>query len=210
MDDAARIDALRAGDEEAFAALVEEQSPRMLRMARAYVKDASAAEDVVQEAWLAALQGLDRLEGRSSLPTWLLGIVINLARTRARKDARALPFSSVGPADEEDDGWPAIGEARFRSAGDPWAGHWAIAPAPWPEEALDRAETARLIESAIAALPEQQRAVITLRDVIGAPAEEVRNALGITDTNQRVLLHRARTKVRAAIEAELGTLEKLP
>ena len=205
MDDAARIEALRAGDERAFAALVEEQSPRMLRMARAYVRDAGAAEDVVQEAWLAALKGLDRFEGRSSLATWLLGIVINLARTRARRDARALPFSSVGP--EQDDGWPAIGEARFRPAGDRWAGHWAIAPAPWPEEALERAETARLIESAIAALPEQQRAVITLRDVIGAPAEEVRNALGITDTNQRVLLHRARTKVRAAIEAELGTLE---
>lgn len=209
MDDAARIDALRAGDEEAFAALVEEQSPRMLRMARAYVKDPGAAEDVVQEAWLAALQGLDRFEGRSSLPTWLLGIVINLARTRARKDARSLPFSSVGP-EEDDDGWPAIGEARFRPPGDARAGAWAIAPAPWPEEALDRAETARLLESAIAALPEQQRAVITLRDVIGAPAEEVRNALGISDTNQRVLLHRARTKVRAAIEAELGTLEKLP
>jgi RNA polymerase sigma-70 factor (ECF subfamily) len=182
--DARRLAALRAGDEHVFAQLVEDLGPRMLVLARAYVDGAALAEEAVQEAWIVVLRSLDRFQGRSALSTWILGIVVNVARRRGVREARSRPFSSIG-ADEPRG----------------WAGHWAIAPAPWPERALEAAEAERLIRRAIAALPETQRAVITLRDLVGCAPGETCDALGITDANQRVLLHRARTKVRAALEA---------
>jgi RNA polymerase sigma-70 factor, ECF subfamily len=198
------LDALRTGDERAFAALVDDLSPGMLRMARAYVRTDAAAEEVVQEAWLAVVQGLDRFEGRSTLRTWILGIVINLARGRGARDARSVPFASL----PDDDDQPAIGPERFLPPGhEQWPGHWAIAPAPWPDRALETAETLATLRAAVAALPEAQRAVITLRDVVGCNAEETCDALGVSDGNQRVLLHRARTRVRAALEAAFGATE---
>jgi RNA polymerase sigma-70 factor (ECF subfamily) len=200
------IDALRARDERAFAALVDELSPGMLRLARHYVRTHGAAEEVVQEAWLAVVQGLDRFEGRSALRTWIFGIVINIARRRGVHDARSVPFASLAGEGDE----PAIGPERFLPADhERWPGHWAIAPAPWPEHALETAEALDVIHQTVAALPEAQRAVITLRDIVGCSAEETCNALGLSDTNQRVLLHRARTRVRAALEAAFDATERI-
>jgi RNA polymerase sigma-70 factor, ECF subfamily len=199
------LDALRAGDERAFAALVDDLSPGMLRMARTYVRTDGTAEEVVQEAWLAVVKGLDRFEGRSTLQTWIFGIVINIARGQGVRDARSVPFASLLDDDE-----PAIGPERFLPPEhEQWPGHWAIAPAPWPDRALETAEAMATLRAAVAALPEAQRAVITLRDIVGCSAEETCNALGLSDTNQRVLLHRARTRVRAALEAAFGATERL-
>jgi RNA polymerase sigma-70 factor (ECF subfamily) len=203
--EAAFLAALRAGDERAFAQLVDDLSPRMLKMARVYLEGESAAEDAVQEAWIVVVQGLGRFEGRSTLTTWVLGIVVNTARGRARKEARTRPFSSLEPDDS-----PGLEPERFLPEDhDRWPGHWAIAPTPWPEQALETAEAGRLIRGAVAELPEYQRAVITLRDMIGCTPEETCNALAVTDTNQRVLLHRARTRVRAALEAAFDATEDL-
>jgi RNA polymerase sigma-70 factor (ECF subfamily) len=202
--DAARVAALLAGDERAFALLVDELSPRMLKMARVYLADA-AAEDAVQEAWLVVLRGLDGFEGRSALATWVLGIVVNTARARGRKEARTRPFSSL-----ESDDSSGLDPERFLPADhERWPGHWAIAPTPWPEEALESAEARRVVREAVAGLPESQRAVITLRDMVGCTPQETCNALGLTDTNHRVLLHRARTRVRAALEAAFDATEDL-
>jgi RNA polymerase sigma-70 factor (ECF subfamily) len=201
--DAVRLATLRAGDERAFTELVDEFSPRMLGLARVYLATAASAEDAVQESWIVVLRSLDRFEQRSSLSTWILGIVVNVARARARHESRSRPFSSFGSDDD-----PVIDPDRFLPADhDRGPGHWAIAPAPWPEGALETAEAVRVIRESVAALPETQRAVITLRDMIGCTAEETCNTLGVTDTNQRVLLHRARTKVRAALEAAFDVIE---
>ena len=195
--DAARIAALRAGDERAFAELVDQLSPRMLKLARAYTAGQDTAEESVQEAWIVVLRTLDRFEARSKLSTWIFGIVVNVARARGRRESRSRPFSSLSRDNES-----IIDPDRFLPPDhDRWPGHWAIAPAPWPERALESAETARVIHDTVAALPELQRAVITLRDMIGCTPQETCNTLGLTDTNHRVLLHRARTKVRAAVEA---------
>jgi RNA polymerase sigma-70 factor (ECF subfamily) len=185
-------------DERAFEALVDELSPGMLRMARGYVRTESAAEEVVQEAWLAVVTGLDGFEGRSSLRTWVLGIVINIARRRGVRDARVVPFAALAAE-------PAVDPARFLPADhDRWPGHWAIPPEPWPEAALETAEAIAALRAAVDALPDAQRAVVILRDIVGCTAEETCNALGLSDTNQRVLLHRGRSRVRAALEDALG------
>jgi RNA polymerase sigma-70 factor, ECF subfamily len=192
---------LRAGDEEAFAEVLSAWSPSMLRVARAHVSTRASAEEVVQETWLAVIAGLDRFEGRSSLRTWVFSILLNKAKTRGVTEKRTLPFSALGP---EDDG-PTVDPSRFQGHGDPHPGGWRpeAAPSAWvpsPEDAVVAAEVRRLLAEAIDALPPRQRVVVTLRDVQGLTSAEVSEVLEITPENQRVLLHRARAKVRAALE----------
>ena len=197
------LEALRAGDEAAFAQLVREYQPSLVRVARIYVSTQAAAEEVAAETWLAVLNGLDRFEGRSSLKTWIFRILTNIAKTRAQRDGRTLPFSALQDPGRVPEA--ALDADRFLDPEHPrWPGHWAVRPEPWPEDALVAAETQAVVAEAIEALPPVQRAVISLRDVEGWSSEEVRNALELSETNQRVLLHRARSKVRRALESYLG------
>ena len=191
-DESSLVAALRAGDERAFSRLVEAHTPGMRRLALTYVRTSSLADDVVQEAWLGVLKGLDGFQGRSSLRTWIYRIVANIARTRAVREARTTPFSSF----EHEEG-PSVDPERFDRGG-----HWSAPPEPW--RAVLDAEARGLVDQAIAALPDVQRRVITLRDVEGWSSEDVCNVLELSETNQRVLLHRARSKVRAALEAYLA------
>jgi len=201
-DDAQLVDALRRRDEAAFAALIDRYHATLLRLAQLYVADRAAAEEVVQDTWLGVLKGIDRFEGRSSFKTWLFRILTNLAKTRGVRDSRSLPLSALFDADT-DPFEPSVSPDHFQPPGSEWAGHWLIAPHPWneqPEDHLLSQEVLAQTRSAIAALPPAQREVITLRDIDGWTSDEVCNALGITETNQRVLLHRARAKVRAALD----------
>jgi RNA polymerase sigma-70 factor (ECF subfamily) len=204
-DELEQLAALRAGDERAFAALVERHHGAMVRHASMYVPSRSVAEEVVQEAWLAVLDGLDRFEGRSSLKTWMFRIVTHKALTRGAREHRSVPFSSLfDPATDE--GEPAVDPERFFSPRPGQPGHWSDPPRRWegvPEERLLSRETLSHVGTAIQALPPSQREVIVLRDVEGWTSQEVCNVLDITETNQRVLLHRARSKVRRALEAYL-------
>ena len=196
------LEALRAGDEEAFAALVREYHPSLVRVARMYVSTQAAAEEVAQETWLAVLNGLDRFEGRSSLKTWIFRILTNIAKTKAVRDGRTLPFSALQDPGRVPEA--AVDADRFLDPEHPrWPGHWVVKPVAWPEEALVAAETRERLAEAIEALPATQRAVISLRDIEGWSSEEVRNALDLSETNQRVLLHRARAKVREALDSYL-------
>lgn len=180
-------------------ALVRRHHAPMVRVAQIYVSRRDIAEEVVQEAWVGVLKGLDRFEGRSSLKTWLFRIVANVAKTRAVREGRTIPFSALSSPETVPE--PALDPERFRPPDDPrWPGHWASKPVEWPEHRLLERESLMRIAQAIDALPDSQRAVITLRDVEGWSAEEVCNALGLSETNQRVLLHRARSKVRRALE----------
>ena len=193
---------LRAGDERAFEALVERLYPTMLAVARHHVSSRAVAEEVVQEAWLGVLKGLDRFEGRSSLKTWILRILVNTAKTRGARDARTVPFASLAPVGEE----PAVEPERFRGPDDPFPGHWRAYPGNWqrlPEEALADRETLDVVLSTIQQLPPPQRLVITMRDIQGCDAAEVCEVLDVSEGNQRVLLHRARSKVRSALERQL-------
>jgi RNA polymerase sigma-70 factor (ECF subfamily) len=192
------VERLRRRDESAFMELVELYGPSMLRVARSFVRSPAAAEEVVQDAWLGVLRGIDRFEERSSLKTWIFRILVNTAKTRGVREARTVPFSELG-GDE-----PAVEPERFFGPDHPhFPGGWASPPHEWPAERLEAKETRELIERTIAELPPQQREVITLRDVEGFTAEETCNALGLTETNQRVLLHRARSRVRRALERHL-------
>jgi RNA polymerase sigma-70 factor, ECF subfamily len=173
----------------------------MLRIALLYVSSRAVAEEVVQETWLAVVTGLERFEGRSTFKTWLFRILTNKAKTRGQREARTVPFSALAADGDEDR--TAVDADRFAGPDRRNAGHWAAPPRGVPEERLLAAEARRRIEDAIAALPLNQRAVITLRDVEGLSAEEACNVLGVSETNQRVLLHRARSKVRAAFERYL-------
>jgi RNA polymerase sigma-70 factor (ECF subfamily) len=199
------LEALRAGDEEAFVALVDHYHSALLRTAQIWVSSRSVAEEVVQETWLAVLKGIDRFEGRSSLKTWMFRILANKAKTRAVREGRTIPLSSLGNPGLVPE--PAVAADRFRDPEDPsWPGHWASKPARWnelPVERLETLETRERLERAIEALPAAQRVVLSLRDIEGWSSEEVCNALDLTETNQRVLLHRARAKVRQALEAHL-------
>jgi RNA polymerase sigma-70 factor (ECF subfamily) len=189
------IEALRAGDEATFTRLVREHGASMLRVARLYVGSRAVAEEVVQEAWVGVLNGIGSFEGRSTLKTWIFRILTNIAKTRGQREGRTVPFSALAPDDE-----PAVDPDRFRADG-----HWASRPASWgPEERLLGDETQAVIDAAIAELPPTQALVITMRDVEGFSSEETRNALEVSETNQRVLLHRARSKVRQALEDYLG------
>jgi len=190
---------LRAGDEQAFEALVQDYYATMLSVARGYVRSRAIAEEVVQEAWLGVLKGLDRFEGRSSLKTWIMRIVVNIAMTRGTREARSQPFSSFAVDDDE----PAVDADRFRDANDGFAGHWRAYPSNWstlPDGALLGQETLDVVMHAIEELPDAQRVVITMRDVAGCEAGEVCDALDVSEGNQRVLLHRARSRVRTALE----------
>ncbi len=197
------IRGLRDGDERAFMALVDMYGDSMLRLAMLYVRDRAVAEEVVQDAWLGVLRGIDRFEGRSSLKTWLYRILTNTAKTRGVRESRSIPFSSLGGADDEEG--PAVDPDRFQ--GPDGEGHWSSLPRGWsalPEGTLLGRETLEVVQGAIESLPPGQKAVITLRDVEGWSAEEACNALDLSETNQRVLLHRARAKVRQALEQFLG------
>jgi RNA polymerase sigma-70 factor (ECF subfamily) len=193
------VQRLRQGDEMAFAELIDRYGAMMLRVAQMYVRDRATAEEVVQETWLAVLNGIDRFEERSSLKTWLFRILTNRAKTRGQRDGRIVPFSALAGADLEGDE-PSVDPDRFLGPDSPHPGAWAAPPVAWPEERLLERETLGVIEMAIDDLPEAQRDVILLRDVDGWTPMEVSDVLGITDGNQRVLLHRARSKVRAALE----------
>ena len=204
LPDAEIVAALRRGEEAVFADLVDSYSPSLLRMARLFVRDRAVAEEVVQETWLGVLHGIDRFEGRSTLKTWIFRIVMNMAKTRAQREARTIPFSAAVREDE-----PCVDPDRFLPADHRYPGGWMMGPSEWrtPEMQLIQGETRDAILRAIDRLPEAQRAVITMRDVEGFPADEVAAALGISDGHQRVLLHRARSRIRGAIEAQLGAIE---
>ena len=201
--DSQLVAALRAGDEEAFVQVVREWHPSMLRVAQIFVPSRAIAEDVVQETWLRVLGALDRFEGRSSLKTWVFRILVNTAKTRAQREGRVLPFSALNNPGRIPEA--AVDPDRFRPEDDErYPGHWSSPPRELPEERLLAAETRQLIAGAIDSLPATQAAVIRLRDVDGWSSEEVRNALDISEVNQRVLLHRARAKVRRALEDYLA------
>jgi len=204
--DQAIVDALRAGDEKAFLSLFERHHAAMVRLARVFVGP-GAAEDVAQEAWLGVLHGIGAFEGRASLRIWIMGIVANRARSRFGKDIRSVPFGSLGAETSGEE--RAVDPERFRPATDPeWPGHWADSPAAWPEEQVSRRETLEQVRRAIEGLPLPQRTVITLRDVEGWSSEEICSFLGISEVNQRVLLHRARSRVRRALEEHLAPGEE--
>ena len=202
VDEAELIAQLRDGDERAFETLVDRHYNTMLAVARGYVKSRAVAEEVVQEAWLGVLKGLDRFEGRSSLRTWIIRIVANIAQTRGAREARTVPLSSLAPEGEE----AAVDPDRFRGRDDAFPGHWQQYPSDWealPEHSLLGRETLALVMEVVSGLPTAQQQVITLRDISGFTAEEVCAALDISGGNQRVLLHRARSRVRSALEEHL-------
>ncbi len=194
---------LKARDEAMFAALIDAWSPGMLRAARAYVSDEHAAQDVVQDAWLGVLRGIGSFEGRSSLRTWAYRILVNCAKARGTRDARAVPASSLAPTDE--DYGPTVDPARLRGQLFFFRGHWTRKPAAWPsaEDDAVATETRQILAQALSALPERQRIVVSLRDVEGYTSDEVCELLGVSAANQRVLLHRARATLRAALETRL-------
>jgi RNA polymerase sigma-70 factor (ECF subfamily) len=192
------LEALKAGDEAAFKALIQRYHGPMLRLAMAYVRDTGVAEEVVQESWLTCLRSLDRFEGRSSLKTWILGIVMNVARARRRKESRILPFASLWRRDDSDRERPTVDPSRFGKDG-----MWQTLPQAWdnvPEAKVLGDETLGRVRSAIEGLPRKQREVIVLRDVAGLDADEVSGMLGISAANERVRLHRARAAVRKMLE----------
>jgi RNA polymerase sigma-70 factor (ECF subfamily) len=199
--EAALVERLRAGDEAEFGALVAGLYATMLTVARTYVKDRAVAEEVVQETWLAVINGLDRFEGRSSLKTWIMSILVNQAKTRGTREARTVPFASLAPEDDS----PAVDPERFRGPHEQYTGGWRAFPANWKpaDQLVQDRETIRVAMRAIADLPLTQQTVIRMRDVQGYSSEEVCATLDISEANQRVLLHRARSRVRSALERHI-------
>jgi RNA polymerase sigma-70 factor, ECF subfamily len=201
-DDLQIVEALRSGNEAAFVSLIDRYHASMLRLAMAFVPSQAVAEEVAQEAWMGVLQGLNRFEGRSSLKTWIFRILTNCAKTRAQREGRSIPFSSL-PEFNSDLSEPAVDPERFRGPDQQWPGHWVSFPRSWdeiPEERILSQETLACIQEAIDDLPPGQREVITLRDIEGWASDETCTLLGVSEANQRVLLHRARSKVRRAVE----------
>ena len=208
--DTGLVAALRRGDADAFATLVDRHSPAMIRVAMAYVPSRAAAEEAVQETWIGVMRGIDAFEGRSSLKTWVFRILTNVAMRAGARERRSVPFSAL--ADAENTREPAVEPDRFLPADHAlFPGHWAIMPTRWPtpEEGLLAGETREVIAAAIAELPVAQRTVIALRDVEGWTSEEVCEALEISAGNQRILLHRARSRVRNAIEDYYGAVVEI-
>ncbi len=199
LDDSELVRRIQAGDGGAFAALVRRHGGALLRFARVFVRDQPVAEEVVQETWMAVLEGLDAFEGRASFKTWLFRILANRARTRAVRESRSVPFSALAEAEGDE---YAVDPERFDAGG-----MWREPPIGWTDENPERlaleAETRAVMEAAVQALPAAQRAVLVLRDEDGLETEEICNLLELTVTNQRVLLHRARTRVRQALEEHM-------
>lgn len=198
--DQALVVRLRDGDEAAFAELLSRYGSSMLRVARIYVRDRAVAEEVVQETWLAVYRGIEKFEARSSFRTWLFRILTNRAKTRGEREGRTVPFSALGAAGSSTEEL-GLDADRFLPADHPSGPNaWAAPPRSWPQDRVEERETLVVLKEAIGTLPDGQREVIRLRDVEGWSAEEVTEALEISDVNQRVMLHRARSKVRAALE----------
>jgi RNA polymerase sigma-70 factor (ECF subfamily) len=195
VDDARLVAALQSRDEEAFRQLVERWTPVMKRVARAHVSTDASADEVVQDAWLGVVAGIEGFEGRSSLRTWTFRILTNIAKSRGVREKRAVPWSSLGPE-------PTVDPDRFEGPGGQDPGHWKVFPVSWPspEESAIAADTQGQVRTLIASLPDRQRLVICLRDVHGFSSDEVCTLLEVTPANQRVLLHRARSAVRTGLE----------
>ncbi len=196
---------LRGGDEGAFDELVTKHHGALIRMAMGYVADREMAEEVVQDTWMAVIEGLVRFEGRSSLRTWIFGIMIHKAKDRGVREKRHVTFSAFDSKSDEND--EAVDPARFHQSGE-WAGHWAIPPQPWdeqtPEKLLASQQAVSAMQRAIEALPPTLKEVLILRDIEGVEAKDACNILRITETNLYVRLHRARERVRVAVEKALG------
>jgi RNA polymerase sigma-70 factor (ECF subfamily) len=195
------VQALRAGDEAAFQALIERDHAGMKRLARTFVDSDAVAEEVTQEAWMAVLHGIHAFEGRSGLRTWIFSILTNRAKTYGIRERRSLPFSATG----KEPALASVNPEEFLGAAEEQAGHWATPPRPWqrPERRLLSLELREHLRRALGELPERQRLVVTLRDVEGFTAEEVRGLLGLSVANQRVLLHRGRARLRACLDTDL-------
>ena len=201
--DAATIEQLLAGDEVTFMMLVHRHQPAMLRLAEMYVSSRAVAEEVVQETWIGILKGLPTFEGRSSLRTWMYRIVTNVAKTRGVREGRSVPFSALADGTDDD----PVDASWFQGANDPFPGGWRTFPDDWrgiPEERLLGRETLDHITRALDSMPAAQAEVVRLRDVQGWSSDEVCNALDLTETNQRVLLHRGRSRIRRELDAYLS------
>jgi RNA polymerase sigma-70 factor, ECF subfamily len=199
LSDEQTLAALRAGDERTFRELFARSYPMMKRVARAYVASDAVAEEIVQETWAAIVTGLDRFEGRSALGTWIFSILTNQAKTHSARERRAVPFSCATPSNAEE---PVVDPDRFQKDDDAWPGHWATPPRPWqkPERRLLSLEARDRLKVGLAQLPERQRLIVGLRDIEGYSAEEVCELLDLSQENQRVLLHRGRSRLRAVLE----------
>ena len=200
------VAALQRGDEGTFRDVFERSYSMMKRIARTYVASDAVAEEIVQETWVAIVNGIDRFEGRSTLGTWIFSILTNQAKSHCAREGRALPFASVAPSGV---GEPAVDPDRFQNDDETWPGHWATPPRPWqkPERRLLSLETREQLKQALALLPERQRLIVGLRDIEGLSGEEVCDLLGLSQENQRVLLHRGRSRLRAALEEYLDAAD---
>jgi len=203
VEESALLDSLRRGDEAAFARLVGEHHASLRRVARLYVANAAIADEVVQDTWLGVIRGLWAFEGRSSLRTWIFRILVNRARTRAVRESRSAPFTGALSTESGTEAEPSVSPEHSLAGDDsPAPGHWArplLDPGSSPERSLLTKELRERLRTVIEALPSNLRIVLWLRDVEGWSSEEVCNALAIHETNQRVLLHRARSRARAAL-----------
>ena len=204
FSDQQTLAALRAGDERAFRELFARSYPMMKRVARTYVASEAVAEEIVQETWIAIVTGIDRFEGRSALGTWIFSILTNQAKSHGARERRAVPFSCAAQSEAEG---PVVDPDRFQKNDDAWPGHWATPPRPWqkPERRLLSLEARDRLKAALAELPDRQRLIVGLRDVEGHSAEEVCDLLNLSQENQRVLLHRGRSRLRAILEEYLDT-----
>jgi RNA polymerase sigma-70 factor (ECF subfamily) len=200
--DERELAALRAGDEAAFLALVNRNHRAMVRVASMYVRSRASAEEVVQDAWIGVLKGLHLFEGRSSLRSWIFRILVNCAKARGASEQRSVPMSALVDSAAEEG--PSVSPDRFSGEEERWPGHWSDPPEPWPDARVESSEMVALVREGLETLPEAQRTVMALRDVDGWDSGDVCELLAISEGNQRVLLHRARSKVRAFVEERLG------